>query len=632
AATLAVLPNSPSFASPGRNREALRAKRDRLLRTLATRGSLSPWELGLALAEPLPPSSFPLPSHAPQLVARAVLAGAGQRGGPPARIETTLDLGVQTRAGELVRRRLDRLAGGGVRNAACVVARIDSGAVLAYLSVSADRAGEGAEAPAQDSRTGASMDLVRATRSSGSLLKPFLYAAAIEAGELGPKSLLPDLPTRYGSYEPENNLQTYAGAVRADEALARSLNVPAVRLLRSYGVERFRSLLVSTGVSTMDRGADDYGLTLILGGAETNLWEMAGRYAALARTAGWSGRGPSAAPKGRQYFDLGLTRAELDSRALREDPFSPGSAWLTLMALTRVARPEDEAAWEDYASARNIAWKTGTSFGNRDAWAIGLDGEYVVGIWVGNATGEGRPSLKGSAAAAPILFDVLNSLRPGLGSESRGARSEARGAEPSPSPTGAKVGPALREVAVCADSGWAAGPDCPRLDTCLVPAGAKALPVCPYCRSVALSLDGAFRVRAQDLAPGEFRMEKRFVLPSSMEYYYRRGHLEYRPLPPWRGGSAGGSAYDSMAITAPAAGSQIYIPVEIDGRPGATVFAATHRDPEAVLYWQLDGIYLGSTRTEHRMAARPGLGEHILVVVDQAGRELSCRFFVLSRK
>src|SRR5208283_2106907 len=151
-----------------------------------------------------------------------------------------------------------------------------------------------------------------------------------------------------------------------------------------------------TGMSTLRRRGEDYGLTLILGGAETDLWEMAGRFAALARSASAGSRSGA-----RQVFDLGLTRAELASRPRRPDPFSAGSAILTLDALTKVARPDEEAAWEDYASARRIAWKTGTSFGNRDAWAIGVDGTFVAGVWVGNASGEGRPSLMGTAAAAP---------------------------------------------------------------------------------------------------------------------------------------------------------------------------------------------------------------------------------------
>jgi penicillin-binding protein 1C len=608
AATLAVLPNSPSISNPGKNRELLQAKRDRLLRRLKAEGEMGEEGLRLALAEPLPPAPFALPRLAPQLVDEyASLGGPGRAEAKlDARVETTIDAALQARATAILGSRVERLAAGGVHNGACLVARVESGEVLAYVA-NAQSPGEG------------SVDLVRAERSSGSLFKPFLYAAALEAGELSPRSLLPDLPTRYGSYEPENNLGTYSGAVRADEALARSLNVPFVRLLKSFGVERFRDILVSTGMSTLRRRAEDYGLTLILGGAETSLWEVCGRFAALARSAFYAPR------KGRsagQIFDLGLTKAELASRLLRADPFSAGSASLTLEALTKVARPEEEAAWEDYASSRRIAWKTGTSFGNRDAWAIGVDGRYLVGVWVGNAGGEGRPSLKGTAAAAPILFDLFGVLSVGEVSPDEGSAGEGRAPEPAPPA-------AFREVEVCADSGWAAGPDCARTETVLVPAAAKALPICPYCLSVALSADGRFRVRAEDTDPSSLRVEKRFVLPPAMEKYYA-SKPGYRSLPPWKPGSAQSLSDRSLAIIAPEEGASIYIPVEITGRPGATVFSAAHRDPGAVLYWQLDGAYLGLTRGPHEMEARPGPGAHVLTVVDSSGRSLSRHFTVLS--
>jgi penicillin-binding protein 1C len=611
AATLAVLPNAPSAAHPGKNRELLQSKRDRLLRELSRQGAISEGDLDLALAEPLPPAPFLLPSLAPQLVARFALAG--QAGTSPARVDTTLDASLQERAAAILERRVGRLSLGGVYNGACLVARVDTGEVLAYVANVSPPAGS----PDRGNR-GYAVDLIRTERSSGSLFKPFLYAAALEAGELGPRSILPDLPTRYGSYEPENNLDTYSGAVRADEALARSLNVPFVRLLKSFGIERFRDLLVSTGMTTLHRDAEDYGLTLILGGAETNLWEICGRFAALARTAA-SGKGPGAA----QIFDLGLTRRELASRPRRPDPFSSGSAALTLEVLTKVARPDEEAAWEDYASSRRISWKTGTSFGYRDAWAVGVDGTFVVGVWVGNASGEGRPSLKGTAAAAPILFDLFGFLGAG------GAREDGAGDKLIEHP--AAKPPALREVEVCADSGWAAGPDCARTETVLVPAAAKDLPLCPYCRSVALSADGRYRVRAEDEPPGSIRIEKRFVLPPAMEKFYS-STIGYRSLPPWKPGSSQNDSDRSLAVISPEEGASLYIPVEITGRPGAAVFTVAHRDPNAVVFWHIDGAYLGSTRGIHSFEVRPGLGKHVLTVVDGSGRSVSRHFTVLSKE
>ncbi|HOX47642.1 MAG TPA: penicillin-binding protein 1C [Spirochaetales bacterium] len=600
AAALAVLPNAPSAAHPGKNRGLLLEKRNRLLRLLAARGELEEEDLGLALAEPLPPEPFAIPSLAPHLLdrARAEAAAAGLAG---ARVESTIDPGVQERAAALVERRAARLAASGVHGAACVVARVDTGEVLAYVG----NAGLGA-----DEDRGQRVDVVRSPRSSGSLLKPFLYAAALDSGEITPKALLADIPTRVGSYGPENNTGSYSGAVPAEEALARSLNVPFVRLLRSFGVERFRRLLLGTGMTTLTRPAEDYGLTLILGGAEITLWEAAGRYAALARTA----RGLEA-PGGGQYFDLAYTREAASRRAARPDPFSPGAAWLTLEALLEVGRPEDEASWREFASARKVAWKTGTSFGFRDAWAVGLTSEYVVAVWAGNASGEGRPELRGSTAAAPLLFDLVAALPR--------------------SPWIPRPSSALEYATLCADSGLPAGPDCARTERVLLPAGAaaKADSACPYCRLVQLSADGAYRVTAEGERLDLIRTERRFVLPPAMEWYYRRAHLDYRPLPPWKPGTpapAGGGG--GLALLEPGEGASLYVPIELSGRPGAAVFSAVHRDSRALVFWHLDGEYLGSTRGTHRMEARPGPGWHLLSLVDEEGREAERRFEVLNER
>ncbi len=595
-ATLAVLPNSPSAAHPGKNRDLLLAKRDRLLRSLRDAGELSEGELRLALAEPLPPAPYDMPRIAPQLLDR-VSADAHAAGMPARRIKTSIEAAVQERTVQILESHHESLALRGIRNAACIVARVDTGEVLAYVgNVGLSEAGD----------HGQQVDLCVAPRSSGSILKPFLYTAMMDSGELTPRKLVADIPTRIGSYNPENNINAYSGALPAEEALARSLNVPFVRLLRSYGVERFLRLLQGMGMSTVNRSADEYGLTLILGGAEVNLWELAGRYASLARTA----RGLKA-DNDSQYFDLVYEpRAK---RQARHNPFSRGAAWITLETLLNVQRPGEEASWEDYASSHRIAWKTGTSFGLRDAWAIGVNYDYVVAVWTGNADGQGVPGLRGTDAAAPILFDVFAGLPAGRWF-------------PEPSRD-------LKNIDVCARSGCLAGPDCAETKSCLVPLNAPAPEPCPYCRLVHLSLDGRYQVDAGSTALSEIRSEKLFILPPTMEWYYKQNHLDYHALPPWKPGTLRGEADSSaIAIISPEAGAQIYVPIEISGEPGATVFSVVDRDASEVVYWHLDGDYLGATRGRHSMEARPGEGMHTLTVVDGQGRMAERHFEILSEK
>ena len=588
AATLAVLPNSPALVHPGRSRDELRRKRDQLLARLVATGRMPAADLDSALAEPLPGAPQAMPNLAPQLLARS----------GPGRTTTTIDMSTQVRASQRAARYASSLSLHGIHNLAALVMRVDDGSLAAYIgNVPVTAMGQAPE-QTQDVRTSQAtlspwVDCAIAPRSSGSILKPFLYASMIDSGELSPSRLIPDIPTRIGSYSPENNSKSYAGAVRADEALARSLNVPFVRLLRSYGVERFASSLKRLGFSTLTRAPADYGLTLILGGAEVTLLDAASAYAVLARTAkGEDGRA-------------------VDGVAAAPAPFSAGAAWLTLQALVEVARPGDEASWQEYASSRRIAWKTGTSFGSRDAWAIGVTPSWVVAVWVGNADGSGRPEIKGTDAAAPLLFDLFQNLPQSRWFE-----------EPVAS---------LRYETVCADSGYVAGPDCVRTTRILVPANAKTDQVCPYCRVVHLSADGRYRVRAEDAGSLGMTTERRFVLPPAVEWYYQRSTMGYRPLPPWAPGMAGPES-DALEFIAPEEGSSIFVPIELDGRPGMTIFRVAQRGGPTRLFWHLDGEYLGQTTTDHRMQAHPAAGWHTLVVVDEDGSSISRRFEVYARR
>ena len=291
-------------------------------------------------------------------------------------------------------------------------------------------------------------------------------------------------------------------------------------------------------------------------------------------------------------------------------PVSRAAAWLTLEALVEVARPGEDASWQEYASSRRIAWKTGTSFGSRDAWAIGVTQDYVVAVWAGNASGLGRPEIKGTDAAAPLMFDLFQLLPPS------GWFSEPAGE--------------LRMISVCVDSGYASGPSCPETLGIAVPEQAHVDEPCPYCRIVHLSDDGKQRVSAECAEDDGLVAVKRFVLPPAIEWYYRRSTIGYQPLPPWKPGCTVADA-SSVDMVAPENGALIYIPIELDGSYGMTVFRAVHRDANQSLFWHLDGDYLGETRGDHRMEARPVPGPHELTVIDQAGALATRRFEVLLR-
>lgn len=599
AATLAVLPNNPSLVHVARNRERLQKKRDQLLRRLADGGTLTAMDLDLALSEPLVAAPHELPDLAPHLLETLRVQFPERH-----RLRTTLDARLQARATAQVNAHVEMLTRQQVHNAAAIVIDNQSFEVLAYVG---NGMGIGPKSPfgAEPQSRGESVDIIRRPRSTGSILKPLLYAAMLEDGALTPGMLLPDVPTHYEGFSPENFDRQYRGAVRADEALAHSLNIPAVRMLRTYGIARFADLLRNAGMSTLNRPADDYGLTLILGGAEGNLWDISSMYASMAAMA----RAGEADTAPRFRTPSVLLGQPAQTRG--DTPITPGSAWLTLDALLEVPRPGEEGAWRSFASSKRIAWKTGTSFGLRDGWAIGSTSHYTVGVWAGNASGEGRPGLTGSTMAAPLMFGLFNGMPD--------------------SPWFDKPTYALRAVDVCANDGYLTTAAC-ESERAWIPRNSHFDALSPHNLRVHLDAKTAFRVDGDCESPSSMRHATWFVLPPAEEFYYRRVHAEYRALPAMREGcsAARDPGRAALALLYPEPNARVLIPRDLDGQRGRTVFEAVARRRDATLYWHLDGQYLGETHTFHQQSLDIEPGEHILTLVDDTGDRIARRFEVLA--
>ena len=602
-ATLAVLPNQPALVTPGRNRSRLQAKRDALLQRLHAGGHLDAMDLEAALAEPLVGAPLALPDDAPHL-----LETLRRRHPTQHRFESTLDAGLQRNATAVVAAQARELARQGIHNAAALVVDHRSFEVLAYV---------GNAQWSVRNLHGYAVDIVQRPRSTGSILKPVLYAAMLDSGQLLPKMLVPDVPAQYAGYTPENFDRSYRGAVPADVALAQSLNVPAVRMLRDYGVDRFYDLLVGMGMSTLRQPPDHYGLTLILGGAEGTLWDMTRMHAGLAALAR---EAEADAPHlQRELQVLRATAAPPDAMAdprvapARRQTLSPGAAWLTLNALLEVPRPAEEGDWRSFASSRQIAWKTGTSWGQRDAWAVGSSGRYTVSVWAGNASGDGRPGLTGAVAAAPILFALHDRLplAPWIAAPTR----------------------AMKRVAVCRNDGYLANDHCEQQPQ-WIPLASHFDRQSPY--NVLVHLDAAGRSRVDSTCErvAAMRHENWFVLPPAQAFYFRRHDASYREMPDVRGDCVAALAASSsrgvMEFLYPTAGTRVYIPLDLDGRRGRVVLEAVHRDSEANVHWHLDGAYLGTTRTWHQQSLDLQPGAHVVTLIDAAGNRLTRQFEVLA--
>lgn len=601
AATLAVLPNSPGLIHPGRNRARLLEKRDLLLDLMVGQGIIDQQEAQFSKLERIPPKPFPLPQFAPHFTDFISKTNSGI-------VKTTLNLNLQKQVNEIMKGHHFVLEQNEIHNLAGIVMDTKTGAVLAYIGNHID---------ASNSHENA-IDLIQAERSSGSILKPFLYAAAIEDGLILPTTLLPDVPTIMSGYRPENFSRTYEGKVPADQALARSLNVPAVHLLKQYGVERFRKKLIDLGFSTIHFSAEHYGLPLILGGAEVTLWDLAGVYGSMGRTLN------HAFPLNHQYRkqDLHSPVYLLDAIEKEEDfelqsypgSWHYGALWSVMNAMQEVSRPLEDGSWELFQSAQHIHWKTGTSYGFRDAWSVGVTPDYTVAIWVGNADGEGRPGLVGVRTAAPIMFDIFR-LFP-----------ENQVFEPPYD--------ALQESVICRLSGHPAGTSCEMIDALLVPDVASTVEVCPYHTSIWVTENRKWQVH-QDCANVGSAMEvNHFVLDPLSANYYRQYHPQYHDLPPLHpdcGLSNRRHTAVALEVAYPAEGADIYLPVDLDKEVNGMICQATPTRPSEVLYWYLDASFLGTTKDFHTMKIEPEFGSHRLTVVDHVGNRVERNFEILSK-
>ena len=596
-ALLAVLPNSPALLYPGKNSPRLLNKRNRLLRKLWQHQKIDSLTYALAISEPLPEAPQPLPTLAPHLLTR--LINEGHQG---ERVVTTLSASMQQRITQIVERHHRRLQGNGIHNAAVLVADVTTGEVRAYV-------GNTRTAPEH----GTSVDIIPARRSTGSLLKPLLYAAMLHEGSLLPQSLQPDVPTFIDGFAPQNFNKQFEGAVPADQVIARSLNVPSVHMLRDYGVEKFHHLLKQMGTTTLDQPPGHYGLSLIIGGSEGSLWDMTGMYASMARTLNQYFKYPEPnryAPADIHPLTYRPAGELPSSERVSQGTLNAAPLWFTFKAMLEVVRPEAEAGWQYFASARKVAWKTGTSHGHRDAWALGVTPGYVVGVWVGNADGEGRPGLTGVSVAAPLLFDVVN-LMP-VTDWFDPPRSD------------------MAEVLVSQKSGFRAPLRCPDTLRALIPRAGLRSPVSPYHQQVHLDATRTYQVHSDCEPVNRLHNELWFVLPPVQEWYYKRQHPSYRSLPPFRPDCTSSHVAQSpLDLIYPKPNATIYIPRELDGTLGRTVFEAAHRNAQTGIFWHVDDQYLGETHRDHQMALALEPGPHTLTLVDEEGTTLRRNFTIL---
>ncbi len=591
-ALLAVLPNNPANIRPGYHQKYLKAKRNRLLKKLHASHKISELDFQLAVVEPLPEKALTFPKLAPHLLESLSYQPEKFRINPSKKglLNSTLNSRIQGQIETIKHKHWNKLKASHINHLAALVVDNESGQVVAYVGNSNFDFQQG---------SGYAMDLIHRPRSTGSILKPFLYGAMLEEGLITPKQLVPDIPVNYDGYRPENYDLAYRGVVPAKQALAQSLNIPAVNMLQEYGISLFYDFLEDAGVTSFFRQAEAYGLPLILGGAEGNLWEMTQLYSQLSQIA------QNTEPKAIQILK-GITPNKIKGLKL-----SSGSAWLTLTALLEVNRPGSQGNWKKYSSSRKVAWKTGTSYGFRDAWAIGTTPKYTVGVWVGNAEGKGAASLVGTRAAAPLMFDIFNTL-PSTGWYQ-------------------KPGFDLKKILTCRQDGFLANRYCEHEQT-EIPANSNYSRLTPYHERIHTDLLFNYQVSTACESLKNIKSSNWFSLPPHLAHYYQKTNSDYLTKPKWRQDCLNLLSVKSpISFIYPRPNTKVYIPKKLDGKRSVIISEVAHNHTTTRLYWYIDNEYLGVTSEIHQMEMAPLAGKHEILVLDQDGNQAAISIEVLGQ-
>ncbi len=599
-AALAVLPNAPGLVHPGRNRDRLLEKRNFLLDKLLKAELIDSSTCELSKMEPLPDAPKTLPQLAPHLLQRF---RKERKKDATTLLRSTLSRSIQETVLQITEQHHQVLKGNGINNICALVLEVETGNTLAYVGNAYHP-----ENPALQSH----VDIINSVRSPGSTLKPILYAAMLNDGMLLPYSLVPDIPTQIGGYTPQNFDYGYDGAVPASRALSRSLNVPAVRMLRDYKYQRFYDNLKKLGITTLNRPAGTYGLSLVLGGCEVTPWELGSVYAGMARSL-LNARSGKGTINPADFHRARYNREEIPPATASSINFlDPVAIWYMFQSMEEVMRPGEEGLWKQFSSSQRVAWKTGTSFGFRDAWAVGVTPRHVIVVWTGNGSGEGRPGLIGVQAAAPVMFDIIKALPAAGWFEQPPAQGDP--------------------VAVCRHSGMRAGLDCTTIDLlAATPAGIHS-PQCKYHTLIHLDETQQYRVTENCMSPSRMVAKSWFILPPVMEWYYRRRHFDYQPAPPYKNDCVITGAGKVIDLVYPEPNAKIYIPLDITGDRSKVVFIAAHQRPGIKVHWHIDDEFIATTTQFHQVAIAPSPGRHFITIVDENGERLTRQFEILDAK
>jgi len=578
AAILTAIPASPNLYRPDIAGNVCRMRRDQVLAYLHDRANITNEEYRAAIGEEIPTKRLERPFVAPHFC-QIVAAQYPERSD----IVTTIDPFTQTVAERLAREHITVLHDRGIHNLSVVVIDNKTGELLAQVG----------SPDFNDDRHNGQINGAYALRSPGSALKPFVYALGFETGAITPSSRLDDIPISYRGYSPENYDQTYHGVVAVRDALVQSLNVPAVNLTSQIGLRPFYDFLKAGGLSSLTQEYDYYGLPLVLGSGEVSLMDLSAAYSSLARHGTY-----------------------LPVRILCDSPSAPPTrllsdetCYILSTILAELHRPDLPTSWEFTADMPTVAWKTGTSFGRRDAWAVGYNPDYTVGVWVGNFSGEGSPYLVGAEAAAPLMLSLFREIT--TGHEPRWFEQPA--------------GVGIRDV--CTVSGDLPGKYCHSTRRELYIKGVSPCAVCPVHRQIFVDhKTGYMLCRACTHGKQIDSVIVEEWPPRVTEWLLDHGVIP--SLPQHNPQCRGIFAENIPVIISPEDSSIFVMEPTIPGEYQKILFDASVALDARTLHWFLDERLFATCDAGGRIFYAPQPGRHSLMCIDDFGRSSKVTFEV----
>ncbi len=578
-ALLAAIPNSPNLLRPDYDIKSTKKAREKILNILVKQAKITPQQKNEALSEPIPEKRFDLPFLIPHLSTKLV-----DEYSQNSVLQTTINRDIQQLTKNILQTHLKPLRNQGITNGAVVVIENQNQRVLAMVG----------SYDFFDEENEGQVNGAIAPRSPGSAMKPFIYALGIEHGLIAPQSLLYDVPIEYSGYRPVNYDEIYHGVVTVEEALIHSLNVPAINLYAQLGHDGIYSFLKEAGVTTLPKPKDYYGLSLILGGCEVTLLELTNLYAGLAN--------------GGNFRSYRLLKTQPDQTGI--SLLSEGTCYIMSEMLSQLRRPDLPASWEFSMNLPKIAWKTGTSYGHRDAWSIGYTPKYTIGVWVGNFNGKGAPTLVGAEVAAPILFSLFTALE---------------------TPTENKwfVQPqSVSRRQVCTVSGSPLSKNCATTKDELFLPGISPNQRCHIHQIIIVDRKTGKRLCSHCRMGREYEEKIVEVWPAEIATWMERNGYPIEKIPEHFLLCSKLASGEKPIIRSPSANTEYKIRPIIDLKYQKILLDASVSNRTKKIFWFLDGKLIFSGNPTKKVFITPKIGSHNLLCIDDEGRASEVSFVV----